>query len=480
MNYKFITAALFSISLCYLVRAQKKPNIILINIDDMGYGDTEPYGMTGIPTPNFNLVAQQGLRLTHFMAAQPICSASRAALLTGCYSNRVGISGAIMPDGKIALNPEEETIASLLKNAGYKTAMIGKWHLGNKVPYFPIHYGFDSYFGLKYSNDMWPVDYSGNPVSVDNNRYTWPPLTLYNGDLPVDTLKTLDDQSALTTLYTEKAVEFIQLNTSGPFFLYLAHSMPHVPLAVSEKFEGKSELGLFGDVIMELDWSVGRILKAIDEAGISENTLLIITSDNGPWKNFGNHAGSTGGFREGKSTTWDGGNRVPCYVRWPGRIEAASINSSMMTNMDILPTIVDAAGASLPQKKIDGINFLPVWLGETKEGPREVFYYYFSYKGPPNLEGIRYKHWKLVLPHSSQSYSALQGKDGFPGIMEQVNVPLALYNLSLDPGEDHDVKDLYPEMVEKLLQMAEEAREDLGDNVTGKIGKNLRTAAFIE
>ena len=452
-----------------------KPNVILINIDDMGYGDTEPYGMTGIPTPNFNKVAQQGLRLTHFLATQPVCSASRAALLTGCYSNRVGISGALLPNSRIALNPKEETIAAVLKKSGYKTAMLGKWHLGNHAPYLPVHYGFDSFYGIPYSHDIWPIGYDGKPITDPQNmRGKWPPLVLLNGDNPVDTINTLDDQSRLTTIFTEKAIEFIQSSKRSPFFLYLAHPMPHVPLAVSDKFKGKSQLGLFGDVIMELDWSVGQILDALDKAGIAKNTLLIITSDNGSWKNFGNHAGSTSGFREGKNTTWDGGNRIPCLIRWPGKIEAGTVNSALMVNMDILPTIAAATGASLPKNKIDGLNFLPVWTGKTKEGPREIFYYYFAQGGEATLEAVRYKNWKLVLPHPSGTYSGQQGKDGFPGVIGRVDVPMGLYNLSLDPGEDHDIQELYPEIVTKLTSFVEEAREDLGDKLTNRKGKNVR------
>lgn len=479
MKRCFITAALFSLSLC-IAQAQKKPNIIIVNFDDMGYADTEPFGMTGVATPNFNRVAQQGMRLTHFLAAQPVCSASRASLLTGCYANRVGISGALMPGSKVALNPNEETIASVLKKAGYKTAMLGKWHLGNQAPFFPTHYGFESFVGIPYSNDIWPVGFDGKPITdPDNIRGTWPPLTLIEGDFPVDTIRTLEDQQMLTTLFTDRAVSFIKENAQSSFFLYLAHPMPHVPIAVSEKFNGKSGIGLFGDVIMELDWSVGQILDALEESGISENTLLIITSDNGPWKNFGNHAGSTGGFREGKLTTWDGGHRVPCLVHWPGKVAPGSVNSALMTNMDILPTVAAAAMAELPVNAIDGVSFLPLWKGETTQGPREVFYYYFTYKGMPSLEAVRYKNWKLVLPHKSNTYGNGQGKDGYPAQTGSMDVGQALYNLSFDPGETYDVQELYPEMLSKLLELAANARQDLGDGITGIQGKNVRLPAYI-
>lgn len=459
-------------------QSSSKPNIIIIFMDDMGYGDTEPYGMTGIPTPNFNRMAKEGMRFTHFNSAQGVCTASRAALLTGCYPNRLGMTGALLPGAKKALNPQEETIASILKKAGYRTAMLGKWHLGNKPPYSPVHFGFDSFYGLPYSHDMWPMDYEGNRITDPANiRFPWPVLPVYQNDTRIDSITSLQDQTRLTTAYTERAVDFIKANKKGPFFLYLAHSMPHVPLAASERFRGKSELGLFGDVIMEIDWSIGEVLKTLDQEKIAGNTLVIVTSDNGPWLNFGEHAGSSGGFREGKSTSWEGGTRVPLLVRWPGKVEAASINSQLMTNMDILPTLAAVAGASLPVKKIDGMNFLPLWLGKTSNGPREVFYYYF---GNNNLEGVRYKHWKLVLAHPASTYAALHGKDGKPGVISRVDVPMALYDLSHDPGEAYDVQKLYPEIVQKVLTMAEDARADMGDDLTNRKGANMRPPAVVE
>jgi arylsulfatase A-like enzyme len=458
---------------CFVTGAQaQKPNVIIIMMDDMGYGDIEPYGMTGIATPNFNRLAREGMRLTHFNAAQPICSASRAALLTGCYPNRVGIFGAILPGSKLALNPAETTIASMLKTAGYTTGMLGKWHLGNKAPNFPIHYGFDSFYGTPYSHDIWPIDYDGNRITdTANIRAGWPMLPLVSGDDVVDSVTTLDKAATLTGMFTQKATSFIKANKGHPFFLYLAHPMPHVPLAASANFKGKSGMGLFGDVIMELDWSLGEILKTLDDEHLTENTLLIVTSDNGPWLNFGDNAGSSGGFREGKTTTWDGGTRVPCLMRWPGHIEAGSINSKLMVNVDLLPTIAAATGATLPTQKIDGINFLHLLTGKTATPPREVFYYYF---GRNNLEGIRYKNYKLVLAHKSGTYENVHGKNGHPSTILQVNVPQALYDLAHDPGERYDVQTLYPDILAKMLALAEDARNDLGDDLTNRVGKNVR------
>ncbi|NCD69634.1 sulfatase family protein [Mucilaginibacter agri] len=460
------------------IAQSKKPNVIVILMDDMGYGDTEPYGMTGIPTPNFNRLTKEGTRFTHYNAAEPICTASRAAFLTGCYSNRIGMTGAMLPGDKRALNPDEETIASLLKQDGYQTAMFGKWHLGNKAPFWPTHYGFDTFYGIPYSHDIWNRDHEGNLITDKNDiRYSWPPLPLIEGDRVVDSITSKQKLSELCSTLTERSVKFIKQNKSKPFFLYLAHTMPHVPLAPSVRFQGKSELGPFGDEIMELDWSIGQILKTLREEKLADNTILIVTSDNGPWLNYGDNAGSSGGFREGKSTTWEGGTRVPFWLIWPSKVAAGGINSMLMTNMDLLPTIVAATGARLPKKQIDGVNFLPVWLGKIQTDPREVFFYYF---GKNNLEGVRYKNWKLVLPHLSGTYTGLHGKNGNGGPIGKVNVPMALYDLAHDPGEAYDVQQLYPEMVRKLTGFAELARKDMGDDLTGNPGKNRRTTAIAD
>src|SRR5690606_35452495 len=252
--------------------------------------------------------------------AQAVCSASRAALLTGCYPNRVGITGALGPTSKIGLNPSETTLAEMLRTEGYRTAAIGKWHVGHHLPFLPLQQGFDEYLGLPYSNDMVPFYYDGtrNFPAGQERRAAYPELPLIKGNDVVQKLTSLEDQSDLTTRYTETAVDLIERNRTRPFFLYLAHSMPHVPLAVSSKFEGKSEQGLYGDVMMEIDWSVGEIVSALERQGLSDRTLIIFTSDNGPWLNFGDHGGSTGGLREGKGTSFEGGQRVPCIMRWPG------------------------------------------------------------------------------------------------------------------------------------------------------------------
>jgi arylsulfatase A-like enzyme len=455
----------------------QKPNIIIINMDDMGYGDTEPYGMTGIATPNFNKMAQQGMRLTHFNAAQAVCSPSRAALLTGTYPNRLGISGALMPWANIALNTSEETIASLLKQNGYTTGMLGKWHLGAKAPNLPLHFGFDSFYGIPYSHDMWPMDYDGNPAKEGTPFIKYPTLPILNGDKEVEYIRNLDDQAALAGKLTKRAVDFIAKNQKKPFFLYFAQPMPHVPLAASAKFKGKSGMGLFGDVVMELDWALGEIIKTLDQYHLSENTILIVTSDNGPWIRFGNHAGSSGGFREGKGTAWEGGTRVPCLVRWKGKVAPGSVFSGLLTNMDILPTLVKLSNSPMPKQRIDGVDFSSVLLGKTIKSPREVFYYYYNGNA---LKAVRYQNWKLVLPHNTQSYvEGVLGKDGQSGTTPHLDVKMALYNLAHDPAEVYDLQNQYPEMVKKIMAYVEQARADLGDELTNKEGANRRKPAVI-
>ncbi len=477
MKYLVLFLSLLIVEVGFAQRATNKPNIIIINMDDMGYGDTEPYGITGVATPNFNKMAQQGMRFTHFNVAQAVCSPSRAALLTGTYPNRLGLHHALTPWADIALNTDEETIASLLKHNGYATAMLGKWHLGSKAPYLPTHFGFDSFYGIPYSHDMWPVDYDGNSAKPGTAIAKYPILPILNGDNEVEHIQNLDDQAALAGKLTKRAVDFIAQHKNKPFFLYFAQPMPHVPLAASAKFKGKSGLGLFGDVIMELDWAIGEIIKTLDQYQISENTILIVTSDNGPWVRFGNHAGSSGGFREGKGTAWEGGTRVPCLIRWKGKIDAGSLYSGLLTNMDILPTLMKLTGSVLPKKQIDGVDFSNVLLGKTKDSPRSVFYYYYDVN---SLKAVRYQHWKLVLPHLTQSYAkGILGKDAQNGTSPNVNVALALYDLAHDPGEVYDVQNQYPEMVKKIMEYVEKARADLGDDLTNRKGANRRSPAIV-
>lgn len=459
---------------------QQTPNVILILMDDMGYGDIGRTGANQYKTPNLDKLACQGIQFTYYYTPQAVSSASRAGLMTGCYPNRVGISGALMPWAKTGLNPDEKTIADVLKSKGYHTSIIGKWHLGHLKPFLPLQHGFDEYFGIPYSNDMWPVDFDGVPISLKDTtspKMRYPVLPLIEGNDKAGEIRNLADMDKITTTYTERAVRFIEQHKTRPFFLYLPHTMVHIPLGVSDKFRGKSQQGLYGDVMMEIDWSVGEIMKALQKNGLENNTLVIFTSDNGPWLNFGNHAGTTGGLREGKGTSWEGGQRVPCLMRWPGVIPAGEICNKLVCAIDILPTLAAITGASLPEKKIDGVSILPLLLGDYEATPRHNFYYYYQAN---SLEGVQKDHWKLVLPHRGISYVGVApGKDGWPGKTVSVEIRQnELYDLRRDPGERYNVAEYYPEIVRELLNLAEEARKDLGDDITRNPGTNRRKAGI--
>ncbi|MCF2505590.1 sulfatase [Dyadobacter sp. CY107] len=452
--------------------AAKTPNIVLFFIDDLGYGDLSVTGALGYKTPNIDKLAAEGTRFTNFMAAQAVCSASRAALLTGCYPNRVGVYGAFGPKQGLGLHPQEETIAELLKANGYATGIFGKWHLGSDSIFLPKQQGFDEYYGVPYSHDMWPL----HPWQ---KQAQYPPLFWIDGNKQVKEIKDLNDASALTPTITEKAISFIKRNKKKPFFLYVPHPMPHVPLAASANFKGKSERGIFGDVLTELDWSVGQIMKELKDQGLDDNTIVIFTSDNGPWLNYGDHAGSAGGFREGKGTSYEGGQRVAAMIRWPGVVPAGRVSNKLLANIDILPTLVKLTGAKLPKEKIDGIEFADLLKGDDSKKPRENFLYYYRKN---NLEAVRKDNWKLVFAHPGRTYEgSLPGKDGQPGpAPEDRAIPLALYNLNRDPGERYDVYSQNPEIVAELEKIAEAAREDLGDDLQKRPGKNARPLGKVE
>ena len=446
---------------------QNLPNVVLIFCDDLGYGDLSCYGATLYKTPVLDRMASEGMRFTNFYCAQAVCSASRAGLMTGCYPNRVGIGGALFPHSTTGLNPEEETIPEVLKGKGYRSAIFGKWHLGYQHEFLPLQQGFGEFFGLPYSNDMFR--YNINFIKIDPG---YPDLCLMQRNEKVREIISQDDQDQLTTLFTDKAVDFINRNKDNPFFVYLAHSMPHVPLGVSSKFRGKSEQGLYGDVMMELDWSVGQVLDALEKNDLSDNTLVIFTSDNGPWLNYGNHAGSAGGLREGKNTTWEGGQRVPCIMYWPGVIPEGTICNRMASTIDILPTLTNLTDAPLPARKIDGVSILTLLKGEDTANPREIFLYYFR---DDCLQAVRKNQWKLVFSHESSSYGVFPpGRDGKFGQIGSARVEMGLFDMWRDPGERYNMKDSFPEVVAELEKIAEEAREDLGDGLTHRKGKNLR------
>lgn len=443
----------------------KKPlNVVLFYLDDAGFADFSFNGAVGYTTPNVDFMAAHGLRFTNYYAAQPISGASRSALVTGCYSNRVGLTGAPMTGSEYGLADEEETIGEIMQANGYSTALIGKWHIGDAERFLPPHHGFDEWFGLPYSNDMWP----------NHPTMEFPRLPLYDGLEVKEYIDSDAQMDQLTTRYTERAVEYITRNAKAgkPFFLYFAHAMPHVPLGVSEKFRGMSQAGLYGDVMMELDWSIGTVRQTLEDLGIADNTLVIITSDNGPWRNYGNHAGSTGGFREGKSTTFNGGLRVPCIFYMPGHIRAGICND-LISNIDFLPTLASLTGAAQPKLKIDGIDFIPYLTGKDKEAPRKYLCFYFQRN---SLEAVTDGRFKLVFPHAYQSYEMYEpGMDGAPGrIGRRIIDSLEMYDLRQDPGERCNVIGMFPEKETELLRVADGIRADLGDDLTGIEGTGRR------
>lgn len=469
-------AALGMLPACAQKADLSTPNVVLIFMDDMGYGDLTCYGApAGYRTPNIDRLAAGGLRFTQFYSAQAVSTASRAGLMTGCYPNRIGLVGAINHTAKHGINENEMTMAELLKQKGYATGMVGKWHLGHHKQFLPLQNGFDDYLGLPYSNDMWRVHYEGyayDPETTKSDRADYPLLPLIDGNDTIRYMKTLTDQDELTTLYTERAISFIKKNRKDPFFLYFAHSMVHTPLAVSKKFQGKSKQGRFGDVMMEVDWSVGEVMKTLDDLGLSQNTLVIFTSDNGPWLNFGSHAGNTAGLREGKGASFDGGQRVPCIMKWPKVIPSGTVTGQLASTIDIFPTLSAITGTSIPVHIIDGVDILPILKGDFECEPRTSFLYYYNRN---SLEAVRMGNWKLVLPHKFRSYiGVLPRDDGKPGPYAKDSCGLLLYDLRRDPGERYDVKEMHPDIVLKMQKLAEAARLDLGDDIISAEGKNRR------
>jgi arylsulfatase A-like enzyme len=443
---------------------QRPPNIVIVYADDLGYADIGCFGAKGYATPNIDRLAAAGVRFTDFYVAQAVCSASRTALLTGCYPNRIGILGALGPNARHGIHADEWTIAEVLKTRGYATAIYGKWHLGHHEQFLPTQHGFDDYFGLPYSNDMWP----------------WHPTAKFP-DLPLvagtRTIELNPDQTQLTTWYTERAVRFIEANRERPFFLYVPHAMPHVPLFVSDNFSGRTERGLFGDVIAEIDWSVGQLLATLDRHGLTENTLVVFTSDNGPWLSYGNHAGSAGPLREGKGTSFDGGVRVPCVMRWPGKIPAGSVCREPAMTIDILPTLARAAAAELKlNHAIDGRDITPLLTDPARaKTPHDALYFYWGQE----LQAVRSGKWKLHFPHNYRSLAGAPGADGKPGPYADRMIELSLFDLESDIGESRNIADQHSEVVERLKQLADRARDDLGDSATKREGKGVRAPGKI-
>jgi len=391
------------------------PNIVLIYCDDLGYGDLGCYG-SGIPTPNLDRMAAQGVRFTNFYSANPVCSPSRAALLTGRYPTRVNVPRVFFPTDKVGLARDEQTMADILKARGYATMCVGKWHLGHLPEYLPTSRGFDEYFGIPYSNDM-------------------NPRPMLKGTETVEAQATL---ATITPRYTEQALGFIERNKAKSFFLYMPHTYPHIPLAASERFRGKSQQGLYGDVIQELDWSVGEVLASLKKHGLDKNTLVLFSSDNGPW-----FQGSSGKLRGRKGQTYEGGVRVPFVARWPGKIPAGRVLDAIGSTLDLLPTLTQLAGAKLPAKPLDGVDIWPLLSGQKKDHSREALLYFDNW----DLQCARLGPWKL---HVGRYNSFIYGPAPATGRVNLRLRPAELYNLANDPDESFDVAAKFPDIVRDL------------------------------
>ncbi len=420
------------------------PNFILILADDLGYGDIGPFGSKN-RTPNLDRMAREGMKMTSFYAA-PVCTPSRAQILTGCYAKRVSLPVVIFPASPIGLSAEEHTIASLLKAEGYATMAIGKWHVGDQPEFLPTHRGFDHYLGLPYSNDMGPSE-----AAVKKGKAVRPPLPLLRDDKVVETL-TAKDQEKITVRYTDEAVKFIRENQRHPFFLYLPHTAVHAPIHPGDKFRGKSAT-LYQDWVEEVDWSVGQVLDTVKELGIADNTLVIFTSDNGPWLTQGTNGGNAGPLRGGKGSTWEGGVREPTIVWWPGKVAAGSTCDAVTANYDFLPTFVALAGGTVPaNRKIDGRDISPLWLGKTNQSPHTAHFYFSA----DRLEAVRSGPWKLAIVEQKELHPAAP-KSTLP----------ALYNLDHDIGEITNVAPQHPDVVKQLQGLIATMAADLGATNSG-------------
>lgn len=435
------------------------PNVVLVLCDDLGYGDLSCYGAKDYTTPNIDGLARDGIRLTTYYSGSPGCSPARAALLTGCYPQRVGFPRVLMPNSKQGLSPNEDTLPELFRANRYRTSIIGKWHLGDSPEASPLKHGFETFYGLPYSNDMWPPN--GKPYET---------LWLLRDNKRVRSIDTLEAQASLTTLYTDEAIRTIRKHRKEPFFLYLAHSMPHVPIGAQAKFRGRTPTP-FGDCILDIDESVARIRSELRALKLEKNTIFVFTSDNGPWSPYGNHAGKSGGFRGHKGTSFEGGMRVPFIVSWPGRLKPR-VESGMVAAMDIMPTLTSMAGIShRPKEKVDGTS-MATFLRRGGASPRQDYAYYY----PDELRAMRIGPWKLQLPHEDRLMSGAPGRDGGRGGEVNANVGLTLYNLETDPAERVDVASQNPAVVERILGKVIKVRRSLGDALTKTHGQEIRPA----
>lgn len=436
-----LACAVFLMASLSCVAAAKAPNFIIILCDDLGYGDLSCYGHPTIRTPNLDRMAAEGMRFTDFYASAPVCTPSRAGLLTGRFAVRSGMASAkrrvLFPDSKGGLPAAEITIAQALKAKGYATGAVGKWHLGHLPPYLPTSHGFESYYGIPYSNDM-DRDVTKGPKG---REAFWEPKAEY-WNVPLMRNEKIEerpaDQNTITRRYTEESIRYIKAHKDKPFFLYLAHNLPHVPLFVGKDYRGTSRRGLYGDVVQEIDWSVGQILETLRSEKLAENTLVFFTSDNGPWLLYETHGGSAGLLKEGKGSTWDGGQRVPGIAWWPGKVPAGKVETGMASTLDFLPTFMKLAGAELPRdRELDGFDLSPVLLGKGKS-PRDFFMYYRDV----DVYAARLGQYKAHFLTKSG-----YGKDP----LVKLEVP-ELYDLGVDPGEQFNIAAKHPEVIEQIRQ----------------------------
>jgi len=458
------------------------PNVIFIVADDMGYADFGVQGARGFKTPHLDRMATEGTRFTSFYVAQAVCTASRAALLTGTYPNRLGMQGAYNHTSRDGIHEDEWTLAEMFKARGYATFGAGKWHLGTRLKFHPQRHGFDEWVGIPYSNDNSKYHPSLAPEM--------PPLPFYDGEKIVEHDP---DQAQFTRRFTDRAIAFMEKNAARPFFLYLPHVMPHVPIFASEKFKGRSALGLYGDVMEELDAAVGDLFAALKRLKLDERTLVVFISDNGPFLSYGEHAGSALPLREGKLTVFEGGVRVPCLVRWPGRVPAGRVSGVPFIGMDWLPTLTALVGGRTGSRPIDGRSFLPLLLGQP--GAAAPHEHLFFYSGTA-LHAVRSGPWKLHFAHPYITVAAEPGRGGKPSNFGKLaptsitqsgvegiatrhgyrveQLPLSLYNLEDDVSESRNVAAAHPDIVARLTAAADVARRDLGDSLTGVKGTGLR------
>lgn len=485
-RFCFAVAALAHLSVVFAADAAP-PNIVLIFADDLGYSDVGCFGAKDIRTPHIDRLATEGTRFTSFYVSQPVCTASRASLMSGCYANRIGLAGALNHTSKVGIHAKEVLLPELLQQRGYATAIFGKWHLGHRPEFSPLRNGFQEFFGIPYSNDNGPL----HPVVK-----TIPSLPLIDGEKTAE----LDpDQSQFTRRFTERACAFLAANKDRPFFLYVPHVMPHVPIFASEKFKGRSARGLYGDVVEEFDASVGEILAALKRLKLEDNTLVIFTSDNGPFLSYGEHAGTASPLREGKLTTFEGGVRTPCVMRWPQKIPVGRTCDEPVASIDLLPTLGKLAGAPLPKQPIDGLDVWPILSGQPDaKSPHESLLFFSG----DELQAICSGDWKLHFAHDYLTVAGPPGKGGKPanfanmkpksieesgirGIAsrhgyEVRRIEASLFNLKADPGESSNVAMQNPDVVRRLEALGEKARAELGDSLTKRLGSGVRAAGRVD